>query len=39
MTRTLANEWTPLGIGVNAIAPGYFYDQDNCASTVTRRRR
>jgi NAD(P)-dependent dehydrogenase (short-subunit alcohol dehydrogenase family) len=24
MTRTLANEWTPLGINVNAIAPGCF---------------
>ena len=24
MTRTLANEWAPLGINVNAIAPGYF---------------
>src|SRR5271166_3539881 len=23
-TRTLANEWAPLGINVNAIAPGYF---------------
>ena len=24
MTRTLANEWAPLGINVNAIAPGFF---------------
>jgi len=24
MTRALANEWAPLGINVNAIAPGYF---------------
>src|SRR6516162_2051120 len=24
MTRTLANEWAPFGINVNAIAPGYF---------------
>ena len=24
LTRTLANEWGPLGINVNAIAPGYF---------------
>jgi NAD(P)-dependent dehydrogenase (short-subunit alcohol dehydrogenase family) len=24
MTRTLANEWAPFGVNVNAIAPGYF---------------
>jgi 2-deoxy-D-gluconate 3-dehydrogenase len=24
LTRALANEWSPLGIAVNAIAPGYF---------------
>lgn len=24
ITRALANEWAPLGINVNAIAPGYF---------------
>jgi len=30
---------SPLGINVNAIAPGYFPDQDDCASIRTRRRR
>jgi NAD(P)-dependent dehydrogenase (short-subunit alcohol dehydrogenase family) len=39
MTRTLANEWALLGINVNAIAPGYFPDRDDCASIRTRRRR
>jgi len=24
LTRTLANEWAPFGVNVNAIAPGYF---------------
>ena len=24
VTRSLANEWAPLGVNVNAIAPGYF---------------
>jgi NAD(P)-dependent dehydrogenase (short-subunit alcohol dehydrogenase family) len=39
MTRTLANRWASLGINVSAIAPGYFPDQDDCASIRTRRRR
>jgi NAD(P)-dependent dehydrogenase (short-subunit alcohol dehydrogenase family) len=38
MTRTLANKWAPFGINVNAIAPGYSPDQDDCASIRTRRR-
>ena len=45
MTRTLANEWAPLGINVNAIAPGYFptkmtaqLDQDATARMTPMRR-
>ncbi len=44
-TRTLANEWAPLGINVNAIAPGYFptkmtaqLDQDATAQMAPMRR-
>jgi NAD(P)-dependent dehydrogenase (short-subunit alcohol dehydrogenase family) len=39
MTRTLTNKWAPLGINVNAIAPVYFPDQDDCASIRTWRHR
>jgi NAD(P)-dependent dehydrogenase (short-subunit alcohol dehydrogenase family) len=39
MTRTLANKWAPLGINIDAVAPSYFPDQDDCASIRTRRRR
>ena len=45
MTRTLANEWAPLGINVNAIAPGYFptkmtaqLDQEGTARMTPMRR-
>ena len=45
MTRALANEWAPLGINVNAIAPGYMItdataplqnDPDRSASLLAR---
>lgn len=45
MTRALANEWAPLGINVNAIAPGYFptkmtarHDQETTASMAPMKR-
>lgn len=45
MTRTLANEWAPLGINVNAIAPGYFptkmtaqLDEDATATMAPMKR-
>jgi NAD(P)-dependent dehydrogenase (short-subunit alcohol dehydrogenase family) len=44
-TRTLANEWAPLGINVNAIAPGYFptkmteqLDQESTAQMAPMKR-
>ncbi|MGD9837067.1 MAG: SDR family oxidoreductase [Afipia sp.] len=45
MTRTLANEWAPLGINVNAIAPGYFptkmtaqLNEDNTSDMAPMKR-
>ena len=45
MTRTLANEWAPFGINVNAIAPGYFptrmtsrFDSDAAAQMAPMKR-
>jgi 2-deoxy-D-gluconate 3-dehydrogenase len=31
VTRALANEWAPLGLNVNAIAPGYVVTENNRA--------
>jgi 2-dehydro-3-deoxy-D-gluconate 5-dehydrogenase len=31
LTRLMANEWAPLGINVNAIAPGYFATNNTAA--------
>ena len=39
MTRTLANEWAPFGINVNAIAPGYFPTKMTRSSTPMRLPR
>lgn len=38
LTRSLADEWAPLGINVNAIAPGYFAT-DNTAPIRTDENR
>lgn len=38
ITRALANEWAPLGINVNAIAPGYFAT-DNTAPLRANENR
>lgn len=38
LTRALANEWAPLGINVNAIAPGYMTTEVTAAIRADRER-
>ena len=38
LTRALANEWAPLGINVNAIAPGYFATEVTAAIRADAER-
>jgi 2-deoxy-D-gluconate 3-dehydrogenase len=38
MTKTMSNEWAPMGINVNAIAPGYISTDLNSSASEERRK-